>query len=170
MTMVKCKKCGNSISSQVANCPRCGVVLKSPLKKIVCWASIIIIVYACIIINLPRTKENPLKKSRAEIEANAIKKRKINEELKYLKNIKEVSWYEVENDNVYIGFSPVPSNWLAIIKEAALRGNKAINFRFHAWAVDASKKGWRPGDSSYYGDTTAKYGSIMEVQLGGMKK
>ena len=84
----------------------------------------------------------------------------LNKELSYLSEIPEVSWYEVERNNVYIGFSPLPDDWGIIIKGAALRGNKVINFGCHVWAVDANKMGWRPGDSPFYGEVTARHGKL----------
>ena len=84
----------------------------------------------------------------------------LNKELSYLSEVPEIVWYEVERNNVYIGFSPLPEDWEMIIKGAALRGNQAINFGCHVWAVDANKKGWRPGDSPFYGEITARHGKL----------
>ena len=81
--------------------------------------------------------------------------------LSYLQNsVPEVAWVEVENNNIYIGFSRLPSDWQTVTKGAALNGNKAIGFGCHAWAVDAKYRGWRPGDGSYYGEFTARHGRI----------
>lgn len=84
----------------------------------------------------------------------------LNKELSYLSEVPEIVWYEIERNNVYIGFSPLPEDWEMIIKGAALTGNHAINFGCHVWAVDANKKGWRPGDSPFYGEVTARYGKL----------
>jgi hypothetical protein len=85
----------------------------------------------------------------------------LNKAMSYLSEIPEIVWYQVERNNVYIGFSPLPEDWEMIIKGAALRGNQAINFGCHVWAVDANKKGWRPGDSPFYGEVTARYGKLQ---------
>jgi len=84
----------------------------------------------------------------------------LHKELSYLTDISEVAWIEIERNDVYVGFNTLPNDWEMIIKGAAVRGNHAINFGCHVWAVSADKKGWRPGDSSCYGEFTARYGRI----------
>ena len=69
--------------------------------------------------------------------------------VKYLTDIPEVSWIEVEQNDVYIGWNSIPSDFDMINRFAAMIGNRAINFGVHVWSIQASKKGWRPGDSSY---------------------
>ena len=80
--------------------------------------------------------------------------------LSYLNDIEEIKWVEIDGNNAYIGFDPLPSDWQLVIKAAAVHANKATDFGFHVWAVPAAKRGWRPGDSSYYGNVTARYGKI----------
>ena len=96
----------------------------------------------------------------AGCKSNSEKESKLKESLLYLSEIQEIAWYEIEGNDIYIGFSKLPDDWRMIIKGAAIKGNEAINFGCHVWAVDASKRGWRPGDSSYYGEVTARYGKI----------
>lgn len=84
----------------------------------------------------------------------------IRNELEYLHDIPEIGWFEVDGNNVYIGFKTVPSDLSLIIRGAALRANKAIDFGVHVWAVKASQKGWRPGQGPYYEEVTARHGKI----------
>lgn len=83
-------------------------------------------------------------------------------ELNYLNDIGEVSWLEIDGNNVYIDFEPLPSDWNTIIRAAALNGNRAIDFGVHVWAMSGKQKGWRPGDSGYTGNATARYGKIKQ--------
>lgn len=87
-------------------------------------------------------------------------KASLSQSVKYLSDISEVSWIEVNDNNVYVGFNPVPSDWNAIIRAAALQGNKATNYGVHVWAIRGAQKGWRPGDSGLVGEVTARYGKI----------
>lgn len=86
----------------------------------------------------------------------------VEQTLSYLNEIEEVKWVKIEKNNAYIGFNPCPDDWLLIIKAAALRANKATDFGFHVWAVDASKyeDDWRPGKGKAIGETTARHGKI----------
>ena len=92
-----------------------------------------------------------------------IDQTKLQKELAYLwEIIPEVRWCEIEGNDVFIGFDPLPDDWKAIIAGAALRGNKAINLGCNVWAVRAQHKGWRPGAGPYYGEITARYGRIED--------
>jgi len=84
----------------------------------------------------------------------------LREELLYLNEIEEIAWWEVEDNNVYIGFRELPSDWQWIIRGAALRGNKAIDFGCHVWAVRGRAPGWRPGDPGFVDQVTARYGRV----------
>lgn len=84
----------------------------------------------------------------------------LTKELNYLNNISEIQWWEAVQNTVYISFSPVPTNWKAIIKEAGWKGNKKIDFGVHVWALDNKQIGWRPGDSNYLGNITVRYGQF----------
>ncbi|MBT4208877.1 hypothetical protein HOE22_11150 [Candidatus Woesearchaeota archaeon] len=78
----------------------------------------------------------------------------------YLDDISEVKWWEVDDNTIYINFNPVPSDWNAIIRGLALSGNEKIGFGVHVWALKNKSRGWRPGDSGYLGNVTARYGKI----------
>jgi len=56
-------------------------------------------------------------------------------ELKYLNDIPEIQWWEVVQNKVFMSFSPVPNDYEIIIRDAALKGNKKIDFGVHGWAV-----------------------------------
>jgi len=88
------------------------------------------------------------------------REQKIKSELQYLYSVEEIAWFEVENNNVYIGFKNKPDDLALILRGAALRANAAINFGVHVWAVKATNKSWRPGDGPYYGEVTARHGKI----------
>jgi hypothetical protein len=78
----------------------------------------------------------------------------------YLDDISEVKWWEVDENTIYINFNPTPNDWKAIIRGAALGGNEKIGFGVHVWALNNKNRGWRPGDSGYLGNVTARYGKI----------
>jgi hypothetical protein len=84
----------------------------------------------------------------------------LRQELSYLNDIEEVAWYEVDDNDVIVGFEPLPEDWELVIRGAALRGNRAIDFGCHVWAVKAKDRGWRPGTGPYYGEVTARQGKI----------
>jgi len=100
------------------------------------------------------------KKSSSTSSNGNSKESKIKKELTYLNDITEIAWYEVDDNDVFIGFSPIPNDWKTILKGAALRANKKINFGVHVWALNSNQKGWRPGDGRYIGEVTARYGKI----------
>ena len=83
-------------------------------------------------------------------------------ELKYLNDIPEIQWWEVVQNKVFISFSPVPNDYEKIIRDAALKGNKRIDFGVHVWAVKNQPAGWRPGNGPYIGVVTARYGKFEE--------
>lgn len=83
--------------------------------------------------------------------------------LSYLSELPEVSWVEIENNNVYIGFNAIPDDLGTIVRAAAFHGNKAIDFGVHVWAVDTKYIGWRPaGDNPYICTATARYGKVQK--------
>jgi hypothetical protein len=86
---------------------------------------------------------------------------KLMKELEYLNKVEEIVWVEIEDNDVYIGFDPVPSDWELIIRAAAFNGNRAIDFGTHVWAAYGSRRGWRPGQSKYLGEVTARYGKVQ---------
>lgn len=82
--------------------------------------------------------------------------------LDYLGAVTDVVWYDIERNNVYIGFDPLPADWDMIVRGAALAGNQATDFGFHAWGCRATPQGWRPGDGPYHGEHTARYGRVAD--------
>ena len=90
------------------------------------------------------------------------KEGKLESTVAYLKDIDEVSWVEVEGNDVYIGFKSRPSDLTAIVGAAALHGNRATGFGVHVWAVDAKHTGWRPGSGPYFLELTARHGKIED--------
>ena len=76
--------------------------------------------------------------------------------------VDELAWYEVDGNEVFIGFNPIPSDVGLVTHFAAMNGNKAIGFGFHAWAVDARKadKGWRPGDPGGICEVSVRHGKV----------
>jgi len=93
--------------------------------------------------------------------APSEKEIKLKDELKYLDDITDISWWEVDNNNVYICFVTVPSDWRLVLQGAALRGNARIGFGTHVTALVGEKNGWRPGDGGgYLGMVSARHGKI----------
>jgi hypothetical protein len=88
----------------------------------------------------------------------------IQNSLSYLNatNTPEIAWIEINGNNVYIGFSKRTPDVSMIIKGAALKCNKAINFGCHVWAVPAdAKRPWKPGSGPFYDEATARGGKIQ---------
>jgi len=85
----------------------------------------------------------------------------LREALEYLNDIQEIAWWEIDGNDVYVGFASWPSDGEIILMAAALAGERAINFGCHVWGVRAEKRGWRPGDGHYYAEVTARYGKIQ---------
>ena len=88
---------------------------------------------------------------------------KLRKALAYLKHeevLPEIAWVEFDGNDVYIGFRDLPLDWRNICENAAFKGNRATDFSVHVWAVDAKRRGWRPGDKGYYDCITAYNGRI----------
>jgi hypothetical protein len=81
--------------------------------------------------------------------------------LAYLNDIDEVSWVEFDANNVYVGFERRPADLSAIVNAAAVNGNRALGFGVHVWAVPG-RRGWRPGDGTYYCEATARHGELED--------
>ena len=84
----------------------------------------------------------------------------LNQKLSYLADINEISWVEIDENNVYVGFNKIPSDFSTIVRGAAVQGNRAYGFGVHAWAVNAKNTNWRPGSGPYYCEATARHGKI----------
>ena len=71
-----------------------------------------------------------------------------------------MTWFEVYDNNVVIGFRERSADLELIVKGSALRGNKAIDFGCHVWAVPDHLRSYRPGDPGYWMEATARYGRV----------
>ena len=74
-------------------------------------------------------------------------------------DLPEIKWVEFDDNTVYIGFNPYPNDGESILRGAALKGNKAINFGCHVWAIPAGQTD-RTSVDRYYNEVTARYGKI----------
>ena len=101
------------------------------------------------------------KKKVEETKARMTREKILAKRLSYLHEVIEVQWFNIEDNNVYIGFKPLPSDWQIITNAAALHGNKAINFVCNTWAVNADNPNWRPGNGPFYGKATARNGRVQ---------
>ena len=163
MALRKCRECGHDVSTEAKNCPNCGA---PPVRKTSTLA-IVILVLLIVFVGIPllghisssiKQKQNGTGKQES-INTETV----LNNAMSYLSGISEIEWYEISKNDIYIGFKTLPSDWQIIINGAALKGNKAIDFGVHVWAINANKfsKGWRPGDGSFYGEVTTRYGKIQ---------
>jgi len=176
MAMMKCKECGEKISSKAAACPSCGAPIKK--KRSGCLV-VIIALFSLFIIGsfvpdhkttkaMPQSPKTvaPWTSSVGSIEctlsSGSERELSIKNALNYLQDVSEIVWIEIDGNNVYLGFSQRPSDLPLVVKGVALRANEAINFGVHTWAVDARHRGWRAGDGSYWFETTARYGQIND--------
>ena len=80
--------------------------------------------------------------------------------LSYLSNVSSVAWYEIDGNDIYVGFWFLSDDWRMIIKGVALKGSNALNSRCQVFAMDADKEAWRA-----WRDWTPKPGfvSILDV-------
>ncbi|MDY6789867.1 MAG: hypothetical protein SWH54_01245 [Thermodesulfobacteriota bacterium] len=78
----------------------------------------------------------------------------------YLKDIPEISWVVFDENSVYLGFNKVPGDMSAIVRGAALQGNKAYGFGVHVWAMNANKGDWKT--APHYCTATARWGRITK--------
>ncbi len=80
--------------------------------------------------------------------------------LSYLSKLEDVAWVTVEDNNVYVGLTRKAPDLELVLRAAALKGNRAINFGCHVWAVPEDAA---PGDvSRFYGEATARYGRVQD--------
>ena len=162
MALIKCRECGHDVSTAAKTCPNCGAL---PAKK-TSTIALVLLILVIVFVGLPflghikRSAERYGNRQTEPSLTSVTQSQVLHEELSYLTDIPEVAWIEIERNNVYVGFKSLPKDWEMIIKGAALRGNEAIDFGCHVWAVDADKKGWRPGDSPFYGEFSARYGRL----------
>jgi hypothetical protein len=169
MTIVKCKECGHQLSSFANICPNCGAPKSAfisnqssiPRQKKRSKGAAVFLIFILFIIIVFTFKYGFQGSSDKR---SSTKNVKLSSALSYLNEINEIKWVDIYDNDVYIGFDPLPSDYKIVCKAAALHGNKAINFGVHVWAINARKyqKGWRPGDGTYYYETTARYGKIQD--------
>lgn len=162
MALTKCKECGHDVSTSAKTCPNCGAPLVNRTSRLAIVLLILLFVFVVLPLlgHIKRSAERYGSRRTKPSSTSVTQSQVLREELSYLSDIPEVAWIEIERNNVYVGFYSLPDDWEMIIKGAALRGNKAINFGCHVWTVDANKKGWRPGDSPFYGEFSARYGKL----------
>ncbi len=153
--LIECKTCHASISSSAKRCPACGEPV-SPAR----WVQLIyvLIVFAVLAgISVIYQASDP-KPTREEMRRESALK----QELAYLDDVEEIVSWRVDDNNVYIHFAPVPDDWRGIIRGAALRGNRAIDFGCHVWAIDHRVRQARGGNAGYLDEVTARYGKVRD--------
>ena len=98
--------------------------------------------------NPPQTREEILRKELEE----------------FFMDITEVKWVKFNDNTIYVGFNSYPLDGNAILRGAALHGNKAIIFGCHVWAVHEDQKNNYPYygtlNGKWYDEITARYGKI----------
>ena len=85
--------------------------------------------------------------------------RQLAEALAYLNDVDDVTWMEVDRNNVYLGFGVVSEDLALIVNDAAMNGNEVLGLGVHVWAVQADL-GWRPGQPGLLCEATARGGQF----------
>ena len=85
--------------------------------------------------------------------------RQLAEALAYLNDVDDVTWMEVDRNNVYLGFSSIPEDLTLIVNAAARNGNAVLGSGVHAWAAQANR-GWRPGQPGFLCEATVRGGQF----------
>ena len=83
-------------------------------------------------------------------------------QLQHLEDIEEVAWVEFDRNDVYVGFRSVPTDLIAVVNSAALRGNRALNFGVSVYAVQSppAQRGWRLGQPGFLCWAAVRYGKF----------
>lgn len=164
MAMGACRECKKEVSSEAKTCPHCGVSAPVPRKTSAGG------VLGCLVLGLllmgwcgSMLGDDPAGPAATNGSASRSREAVIRAELRYLdaQLTPEIAWMDIDDNNVYIGFSKRLDDMSMVIRGAALRCNKAINFGCHVWAVPADgARPWRPGSGPYYEEVTARHGMI----------
>lgn len=78
----------------------------------------------------------------------------------YLEEIPDVAWHEVSRNTVHVAFSRVPGDLQAVIRGAALRGNRLLGRGVHVWVVSPAARAVRFDERSPTTAVTARSGAI----------
>jgi hypothetical protein len=139
---------------------------KKKQRKPVVWVGallfFLLIVYIGTMDSGKKRTSNSASKAIQSQKSSSSRQSKVKNAISYLNDIDEVAWVEVDNNNVYVGFDPVPSDMDAIIRAAAMNGNRAADFGVHVWAVKSTQRNWRPGQGSYLAQHSARHGKIID--------
>ena len=160
MAMKECRECGKKISTEAKSCPHCGVPLSArSLSSLTGCGALIVMVFLALMWTGSTSSPSPTTiqpKGREDLARESVS---------YLLNknaYPTIAWVDVNSNTINIGFTKKSREISAIIREAALRCNKAIDFGCHVWAIPAnSTRPWRGGDGEYYENVTARYGGIQ---------
>ena len=128
-----------------------------------CGCLIAVLMLSALIGNLRDSQAETRSRAQREKSVQASSVRSV---LAYLGTRPDVVWYEIERNNVYIGFSSTAEpDWLMATRMAAYKGNKATSFGFHAWAADArvAREGWRPDRPGYICSVTFRHGELDDT-------
>jgi len=134
----------------------------------VVWVDALLVVLVIVFVGTMDTSKQRTRvssnksKSTTAHKSSSSRQSKVKSALSYLNDIDEVAWVEIDDNNVYVGFDPSPSDMDAIIRAAAMTGNRAADFGVHVWAVKANQRNWRPGQESYLAEPSARHGKIID--------
>ena len=79
--------------------------------------------------------------------------------LSYLEEMEEVLWVRYDKNTVHVCFiHPLPHHYREICREAARRGNEAIDFGCHVWAFKEGKDLYDYSVDGYEYNVTFRYG------------
>lgn len=172
MPIVQCRECRKEVATDARACPHCGTAKpakaktsSSPWVLLSGYIAIIVVALLWYVGGTTTPTTPPTRPS------SIGREEMIRNELRYLTQdipgvvsgrVNEIAWIDVSSNNVYIGFSSRPNDMSLIIRGAALRCNRAINFSCHVWAIPAtSSRPWRGGDGPFYEEVTARNGAIQ---------
>ncbi|KMP11146.1 hypothetical protein UR09_04140 [Candidatus Nitromaritima sp. SCGC AAA799-A02] len=82
--------------------------------------------------------------------------------LEYLRDIPEINWIVVDNQNVIIGWKGLPALFNMINRGAAVKASNASGYPVHVWSVRHTQRKWKLGNTSYICKTLADNGKIKK--------